>query len=68
MGSFRSKPDLTKHSISKETTNFSYTVVNMCGSIYFTQVGDFSCKMHISQQSSAIKKHTSLVYLMDTAV
>ena len=32
MGSFRSQPDLTKHSVTKSSNNgFTYTVTQMCG-------------------------------------
>lgn len=50
MGSFRSQPDNTKHSIAKEVkeSGFSYAVTHMCGTLFPTQDGASTWKTHTS--------------------
>ena len=49
MGSFRSQPDLTKHSINLNGAgNISYAATHMCGTSALTQVGAFTCKTRTS--------------------
>lgn len=45
MGSFRSAPDLTKHTTVKNEGDFSYAVTHMCGKALPIQVGGFTWKM-----------------------
>lgn len=49
MGSFRSQPDLVKHSISKAgIANISYAISYMCGTYPLIQVGESTWKTHTS--------------------
>ena len=49
MGSFRSQPDLTKHTISKQGLgSLSFAVSNMCGTSPLTQAGESTWKMRTS--------------------
>ncbi len=49
MGSFRSQPDLVKHSVSKNgANNITYAVTHMCGNSILIQVGESIWKTHIS--------------------
>lgn len=48
MGSFRSQPDLVKHTEAKEETAFSYAVTHMCGKKTSIQDGESTWKTHIS--------------------
>ena len=45
MGSFRSQPELTKHSIDKKGLGLSYAATHMCGKIICTQVGESTWRM-----------------------
>lgn len=49
MGSFRSQPDLVKHSVSKNgANNTTYAVTHMCGNSTLIQAGESIWKTHIS--------------------
>ena len=48
MGSFRSQPDLQKHTDHSLGVGLQYVSSHMCGNyLSLTQVGEFTCKMHI---------------------
>ncbi len=64
MGGFRSKPDLTKHTINKEGFGVSYAASHMCGELLLTQAGDNIWRMHILRLFYQTKKRIYLVYLM----
>lgn len=49
MGSFRSTPELTKHTVVKQGEGLTYAVTNMCGKILTIQDGEFTWRMLISQ-------------------
>jgi hypothetical protein len=69
MGSFRSQPDLTKHTEVKSCKNFTYASTHMCGKAILTQAGESTWKM-LTSASQSSKKH-SMPYSqssMDTAV
>ena len=71
MGSFRSQPDNTKHSISKEVkeSGFSYAVTHMCGTLFSIQDGASTWKTHISPKpNSTTPNIPSLLFLMATEV
>ena len=70
MGSFRSQPDLVKHTQTKNGLgNISYAVSHMCGTPYLTQVGASTWKIHTSVRlpSPTLKTHSS-ESSMDTEV
>ncbi len=47
MGSFRSQPDLTKHSVSKNgANNITYALTHMCGNSTLIQAGEYTWKTH----------------------
>lgn len=49
MGSFRSQPDLVKHSVSKSGLGtLTYAVSHMCGKLSPTQDGESTWRTHIS--------------------
>lgn len=70
MGSFRSQPDLVKHSISKTGFgNISYAATHMCGKTSAIQVGASTWRMHISTSHPlATQKIRSSESLMATEV
>lgn len=70
MGSFRSQPDLVKHSISKNgANNITYAVTHMCGNSHLTQAGGSIWKTHISiSLPSKTRKTPFLEYSMGTEV
>ena len=48
MGSFRSQPDLVKHTLTKNGCgNIHYSASHMCGTVVATQVGASTWKMPI---------------------
>lgn len=50
MGSFRSQPDLQKHTDLNQGIGLSYVSTHMCGNFLFkTKAGEFTCRMHICQ-------------------
>lgn len=70
MGSFRSQPDLTKHTEVKSGKNFTYVSTHMCGKALLTQAGEFTWKMPTSATMSFQKKNRMLYsqFSTDTAV
>jgi len=64
MGGFRSKPDLTKHTITKEGFGVSYAASHMCGQLLLTQAGDNICKMRTLQLFYQTKKRIYLAFSM----
>ena len=49
MGSFRSEPELTKHTIHEWSRDHSYAVCHMCGTFFGMQGGENSWKMQAYQ-------------------
>ncbi len=48
MGSFRSQPDLTKHTETKPGVGLTYVSTHMCGNLYLLlEVGEYIWKTHI---------------------
>lgn len=45
MGSFRSQPDLAKHTLVKSSNGLTYAVTHMCGTPFPTQAGASTWKM-----------------------
>ena len=68
MGGFRSKPDLVKHTINKESLGLTYAVSSMCGTYLFNQVGDSTWRILTSPPCSPIGEAISLQSSMDTEV
>jgi hypothetical protein len=62
MGGFRSKPDLQKHTITKEGFGLSYAVSHMCGQLIITQAGDNICRMDTLQLFCQTKKRIFLPF------
>ena len=68
MGGFRSKPDVAKNTITKESLGLTYAICTMCGTTSFTQDGDCTWKTHTSPPSSPIAKPTSSEFSTVTEV
>ena len=70
MGSFRSQPDLVKHTVTKSGLgNISYAVSHMCGNSPFTQAGESTWKTRTSTSHLfPIQKTRSLACLTATEV
>lgn len=70
MGSFRSQPDLVKHSVSKNgANNITYAVTHMCGNSAPIQAGESTWKTHISTSlRSQTQKIQFSEYSTDTVV
>jgi hypothetical protein len=69
MGSFRSQPDLVKHSAMKQVTGYTYAVTHMCGIDNLIQDGGSTWKMRILlRPSSKIRKTLYLESLTATVV
>jgi hypothetical protein len=69
MGSFRSQPDLAKHTTVKSGVGLNYASTHMCGTSLLTQDGEFTCRMHISLfPLCPIREIHFFVSLMDTEV
>lgn len=69
MGSFRSQPDLTKHTKKASGPSFEYAVTHMCGNKTLMQVGGFTCRMRTSPNHSLLTRKThSLLSSMVMAV
>lgn len=64
MGGFRSKPDLTKHTINKEGFGVSYAASHMCGQIVLMQAGDNIWRMHSLQLFYPIRKRIYSAFSM----
>ena len=64
MGGFRSQPDLSKHTIAKESLGLTYAVSSMCGSFYFNQVGVSTWKMRTLLPCFLIERVIFLGFLM----
>lgn len=48
MGSFRSEPELTKHTQTGSFEKINFAVSHMCGILWINiKDGEFTCKMHI---------------------
>jgi len=69
MGSFRSQPELTKHSIEKKGVGLSYAATHMCGNYNWIKVGASTWKTLTSTfRRCLIKKIRSLACSMVTEV
>lgn len=69
MGSFRSQPDLIKHTEVKNHTPFNYAVTHMCGTTPLMQAGEYIWRMPTSpEQNSQIKNTPSSACLTVTVV
>jgi len=65
MGSFRSQPELTKHSQERKGVGLSYATTHMCGILLYIQVGESTWKTHTSvSHPSPIRRTPFLEYLM----
>ena len=65
MGSFRSQPDLSKHSIEKRGNNLSFAASHMCGTFTLIQDGESTWRMHTFRfLLSVTRKIRSLEYSM----
>jgi len=69
MGSFRSQPDLVKHTTLNSGPGFNYAVTHMCGKKASTQDGESTWRMHISPNQNYPKRSMRFSeYSMDTVV
>ena len=69
MGSFRSQPELTKHSIEKKGLGLSYAATHMCGNHIWIKVGASTWRTRTSTfRRCLIKKIRSLACSMATEV
>lgn len=70
MGSFRSQPDLIKHTVTKNgAQNISFAVTHMCGIPLLIQDGESIWKTLTStNHRSATPRTQSLVFSTDTEV
>lgn len=69
MGSFRSQPELTKHSIERKGNQLNFAASHMCGNYSLIKVGEFTWKMlTFLFLLLATKRTQSLEYSMDMEV
>jgi len=69
MGSFRSQPELTKHSEEKKGVGLTYASTHMCGMLFLMQAGGFIWRMltFVSPRCQ-IRRILSLGYSTDMEV
>jgi hypothetical protein len=66
MGSFRSQPDLEKHTVNKSGNGFTYSVTHMCGTVdIYTGWRIYMEDAHIDAPNFGTDKKNSLFGVFD---